>query len=78
MNNCEKCPLPKIVSDLNQIRIIAEIAASNADAGDVISDANPYLNIKKEALIKLENQKSKFVDFVNMWDGTCEGCKFGA
>lgn len=78
IGDCSKCRLPQIVNELKALRDIAQIAAANVDASEVVTERNPYLVAKNEALNKLSEKKKEYTEFVNDYRGICGRCEFGA
>lgn len=81
LGRCELCKLPGIVADLQSLRVTAEIASANATASEAVTENNPYLKAKNEALTALGEKQKEYADFVNEWRGVClpvKKCEYGA
>lgn len=60
LGKCESCELPKILAKLETLRIAAEMASANAQAGDVVLANNPYLKDKNQALRELQENQQEY------------------
>jgi len=78
MNNCEKCELPGIYEKRAAAKRAVEVANANIVASESPTQAEPYKEAALQARNELLAANGQYSDFLKIWTGFCEHCKFGA